>query len=170
MHCPPCTPTLLADGTDYLNPPTEIALAVTEKDYQRPRQFISLNFFREALVSEFLLRGLIKNPSGELCFPERGCVTSQEIDEISPLQLAKKIRYPPLYQAMGTADEIFEVSHIHNFHSTLKSQGIPCEMVIIEGAIHAFDVREHIGGEVHETIIKPAVNWVAQFAGKSGGG
>ncbi len=77
------TPELLAEATDYHHPPTEIEIAITEADLQKPRHQISVNFFRSGLVTEFLLRGLVRDQSGKLRFPERGCVTKGEIDEIS---------------------------------------------------------------------------------------
>lgn len=161
-----CTPEWLAAGTDYANPPTEIKLALTEQDLQRPRHSISSTFFRESIVTEFLLRGLIRGSNGNLYLPERGSVSREEIDDISPLQLCTKYRYPPIYHAMGTADAIFDLSHVFDFHAALEAQGIPCEKHIIPGAAHAFDIREKIGSEVHEDILKPAVAWVAKWVGK----
>ena len=37
-------------------------------------------------------------------------------------------------------------------------------MILFEAG-HAFDIWEDIGGEVHEKVIGPAVEWVASFAG-----
>lgn len=93
-------------------------------------------------------------------------MSKEEIDDISPLQLCAKYQYPPIYHAMGTTDAIFDLSHVHDFHSALEAQGIPCEKHIIPGAAHAFDVREEIGSEVHKEILKPAVTWVAKWVGK----
>jgi acetyl esterase/lipase len=169
MPCAPCTPELLDEATDYRNPPTEIALPATEKDYRRPRQFISLTFFRDAIVSEFLLRGLVKGEDGTAALPQKGSVSVEEIDDISPLHLCSRYQFPPVYQAIGTSDEIFSVNHIHEFHAALRAQGIPTEKIIIPGAVHAFDVREEVGSQVHHRILTPAVAWVAQWAGRGGG-
>jgi len=35
----------------------------------------------------------------------------------------------------------------------------------VEGAGHAFDMWSEIGSEVHEKVIKPAVEWVSAVTG-----
>jgi hypothetical protein len=82
-----------------------------------------------------------------------------------PLELSKKYKYPPTYQIMGADDDIFELSHVVKFHFALATNGSQRQTVILFEAGHSFDTQEDIGGEVHEKIIAPAVEWVAEFAG-----
>jgi hypothetical protein len=44
-----------------------------------------LTIIRNAMLREYLLRGLIRGEDGKLRFPERGSVSKEEIDEISEL-------------------------------------------------------------------------------------
>ncbi len=81
-----------------------------------------------------------------------------------PLQLCRHVKYPPVYQAMGTNDEIFDISQVNHFHHALESQGIPCKKVILPGLLHAFDVREDVGSEIHLNVLRPAVRWVVDHA------
>ena len=62
---------------------------------------------------------------------------------------------------MGSKDEIFQISHPLDFHDALRNEGVKCEKVVVEGAGHAFDMWSEIGGEVHEMVIKPAVEWAS---------
>lgn len=89
MQCKPCTPSLLAEATDYHNPPTELALPASAKDLQRPRMSISLTFFREAILPEFLLKGLVRDENGNLAMPKKGCVSKKEIDGISKFSISR---------------------------------------------------------------------------------
>lgn len=65
---------------------------------------------------------------------------------------------------MGTADDIFDTDHVHDFHASLTAQNVKCETVLIPEKGHAFDVYESIGGEIHSRFLTPAVEWVAGFA------
>jgi hypothetical protein len=66
---------------------------------------------------------------------------------------------------MGANDDVFEVSHAIKFHNALGVNGSERQTMILFEAGHAFDIWEDIGGEVHEKVIAPAVQWVAEFAG-----
>jgi dipeptidyl aminopeptidase/acylaminoacyl peptidase len=66
---------------------------------------------------------------------------------------------------MGSKDEIFQISHLLAFHDALQNEGVKCEKVVVEGAGHAFDMWSEIGSEVHENVIKPAVEWVSAVTG-----
>lgn len=79
----PVTPRLLAEGTDYDHPPTEIEIAATQEDLEKPRHQISKYFFNNGIVSEFLLKGLERDHDGRLRMPEKGCVKREEVDAIS---------------------------------------------------------------------------------------
>lgn len=126
-------------------------------------------------MAEFLLRGLVRVNDGDgdgdgelgggLNMPEKGCVGKKEVDAISPLQLAERYVYPPVYMAIGDADELFGVSHAWDFHAVLEGQGVPVQTKIVQGATHAFDVREDIGSKCHRDVLIPAVHWVAKFVG-----
>lgn len=82
-----------------------------------------------------------------------------------PLKQCEKIRYPPVYQVMGTEDDIFEITHVNEFHEALAKTGVKCEKVLVQGAGHALDMWAEIGGDLHKGIISPAVEWVAACAG-----
>jgi predicted esterase len=59
---------------------------------------------------------------------------------VGPLQLLKHIDYPPVCQVMGDADDIFEISHVHDFHEALKQRGVKCKKIIVSSKGHAFDI------------------------------
>jgi hypothetical protein len=84
-NCPilDCTPDLLASATDYENPPSKFAVSQSEEDLERPRRHFALNMFRQSIVAEVLLRGLVRCDNGELRLPEKGSVTTKAIDAIS---------------------------------------------------------------------------------------
>lgn len=66
---------------------------------------------------------------------------------------------------MGANDDVFELSHAVKFHSALGATGSHRQTMILFEAGHAFDIFEDIGGEVHQKVIAPAVEWCASFAG-----
>lgn len=78
-----CTPDVLAAGTHYDEPPTEIAIPTGPNDYLRPRGIMAINLFHRGIVAEFLVRGLVKSADGTLRLPERGSASKEEIDAIS---------------------------------------------------------------------------------------
>jgi len=187
LFLPPCTSELLTAGTYFDHQPTEFPVVQKPEDYKRPRTVMVLTIFRKALIREYLLRGLTRGDDGKLRLPERGSITKDEIDAIStiplplplpfsrsqtslthmigPLELSKMHKYPPTYQIMGANDDVFELSHAVKFHSALGTSGSHRQTMILFEAGHAFDIWEDIGGEVHEKVIAPAVEWVAGFAG-----
>lgn len=190
----PCTPDVLAAATNYNRPPTEQAI-VTDEDYAKPRSVMGMTVFRKSIITEFLIKGLVRQEDGTLRLPEPGSVRKEEVDAISkypfisahnfsfsillpkprrccllmletgPLYLCKHVVYPPTYLLHGTADDVFDTSHIHSFHRALEAQSIPIEKVLVPGVKHAFDSRAEIGGDIHQNIINPAVAWVAGFVG-----
>ncbi|KUJ11618.1 alpha/beta-hydrolase [Mollisia scopiformis] len=166
---PSCTPEVLAAATNYGKPPTDMGCSNIPLGFSTPRSQINLMMFREGLSAEVLLKGLIRGEDGALRMPDKGSVTSEEIDEISPLQLCQRIRYPPIYQVIGTSDDIFDTYHVTEFHDALTAQGIHCEKVLVPEKGHAFDVYEKVGGEVHTKILNPAAEWAAAFALGPGG-
>jgi hypothetical protein len=195
LNLPPCTSELLAAETYYDHPPTEFPVVQKPEDYKRPRTVMILTVFREALLREYLLRGLTRSGDDKLRLPERGSITKEEIDEIStsplpfpslpfppfphssqtaltlekgPLELSKNHKYPPTYQIMGANDDVFELSHAVKFHAALGRSGSQRQTMILFEAGHSFDIQEDIEGEVHKKIITPAVEWVAGFAGFAG--
>ena len=66
---------------------------------------------------------------------------------------------------MGTEDDIFEITHVNEFHEALQKTGVKCEKVLVQGAGHALDMWAEIGGDLHKEIVTPAVEWVAACAG-----
>ena len=76
-----------------------------------------------------------------------------------PLQLSRRIRYPPVYMILGDADDLFSTSHLTDFCESLREQGIACEEVLVSGAGHAFEIFANSGGETHLKVVKPAVEW-----------
>ncbi|KFY67205.1 hypothetical protein V496_01684 [Pseudogymnoascus sp. VKM F-4515 (FW-2607)] len=161
---PNCTPDFLASATDYENPPSGFEIPRNAEDYERPRRHLGLRIFREDVVSEVLLGGLVKGEDGKLRLPEKGSVTEQEIDDISPYHTCTK-NYPSTCLVMGTKDEVFDLSHMLRFGEKLKGYGVPCEMIKAEGEGHASDIWAEINGDVHVKILRPAVQWIAQVVG-----
>ncbi|PBP24836.1 hypothetical protein BUE80_DR004233 [Diplocarpon rosae] len=161
----PCTADVLAAATTYENPPTDIPVPKSAKDRVRPRQIMAMNVFQRGLVAEFLLQGLVRLDDGTLSLPEPGCVSKEEVDAISPLHLCTLIPYPPVYQVMGAADDTFDTSHVHSFHDALLAQGVPAEKALVPNAKHAFDSAAVVEGEIHRSVVVPAVAWVARFVG-----
>jgi len=41
------------------------------------------HLFESGIMAEFLIKGLVRGKQGELCFPEPGSVSKEEIDAIS---------------------------------------------------------------------------------------
>ncbi|KAK0115866.1 hypothetical protein ONS95_012914 [Cadophora gregata] len=163
----PCTAETLAAATNYALPPTEKKISQTGQDNYRPRNIMARHLFESGMMAEFLIKGLVRGKEGELCFPERGSATKEEIDSISPIHLltTRQHPYPPVYQVMGTSDDVFDPLHVHDFHDELNKQGIPAHKVLVPNVLHAFDILAEIGGEVDREIVGPAVRWVARWVG-----
>lgn len=83
---PDCTAELLASATNYKTPPSEFKIPRSKEDYEHPRRYLGLHIFREGVVPEVLLKGLVRRGDGKLRLPEKGSVTKQEIDNISKLR------------------------------------------------------------------------------------
>lgn len=166
----PCTAETLAAATNYGQPPTEKKISQTGQDNYRPRNIMARHLFENGIMAEFLIKGLVRGKDGELYFPQPGSVSKDEIDKISPLHLltTRQYPYPPVYQVMGTSDDVFDPLHVHDFHDALTAQGIPAHKVLVPNVLHAFDILAEIGGEVHREIVGPAVRWVARWVGEVG--
>lgn len=175
MEIPPLTPETLR--LVMVNPPPSgIPPPQSAADFLSARSLIGLHVFRQEITAEFLLRGV---DEGKL--PTKGSVARWEIDEISmcndslrknlltpplgPLALCRKSKWPPTYQILGTADEIFAVDQVEDFDVELRNQGVPCKTVVLDGMNHAFDIAAEIGSDVHNNVINPAVDWIIQFLG-----
>lgn len=68
---------------------------------------------------------------------------------------------------MGTEDEVFQMSHLTEFHEALLQSGVRSEKMAVLGLGHSFDIWAEIGGLVDKEVLGPAVEWVVAFA--SGG-
>jgi len=64
---------------------------------------------------------------------------------------------------IGDADDIFDVSHVHDFHEALEKRGVKCKKMILPNKKHAFDIWEEIGGEVDRITIRNAVKLVTSW-------
>ncbi|KAI9049605.1 hypothetical protein LZ554_006631 [Drepanopeziza brunnea f. sp. 'monogermtubi'] len=162
----PCTPEVLAAGTRYDAPPTEIPIptpGLPGDDYILPRSVLAIHLFSRGLIADFLVRGLVRDADGTLGLPEKGSASNEEIDAISPLHLAQHLTYPPVYQLFGTADDVFDTSHAHLFHAALDAQAIPIATTLVPNVKHAFDSTAPVGGYVHRAYFVPAVEWLAAF-------
>jgi acetyl esterase/lipase len=114
-------------------------------------------------------RRLIKSVSElGLCLKSRESFPFTSLSSLTsltgPLHIASTLTYPPTCQVMGDNDEIFQISHVHKFHSALEATGVECRKVVVPGMGHAFDNWESIGGEMDREVIGPAVDWVVKFS------
>lgn len=164
---PPMAPEILALATGFSNPPTATPVSITPKDFFKPRALMSIVTFKTEVMAEFLLQRLIINKNGELALPSKGSATEEEVRRISPLHLLEsgKVTYPPIFQIIGTEDEMFEVSPLAEFDAALKERAIESMTVLVPGVGHAFDAWVDVGDEANVKIIKPAVEWVVGFSG-----
>lgn len=153
-------------------PPTQTAAlgSLAEGGGLDPRMLLSLGVIGGGVVGEFLVRGLV---DGGL--PEKGCVDEDELKSISgsekfdpritadlylgPYYLVDDIRYPPVFQAMGTEDEVFDISQVLSFNKKLKERGVESKVCVVEGKGHSFDMKGEIGDEIYLSVIVPAVNF-----------
>ncbi|KAL2067735.1 hypothetical protein VTL71DRAFT_15831 [Oculimacula yallundae] len=156
-----CTSETLAAATEYSHPPTETMIG--RKDH--PRGTMARQIFEQGLIAEFLIKGLLRERDGTLRLPEQGSVSKEEIDEISPLHILETTSYPPTYQVMGDNDDVFDATHVDDFHTALTAQSIPAGKVLVPNVYHAFDIPAEMGGDIHREIVVPAVRWVAAFVG-----
>jgi hypothetical protein len=118
---PQVTSEMIAAAFDDNNPPTEIAIPTVQEDYTKPRALISLKVFKSAIIAEFLLRcpvkkergrlrtiasfvfrGLVRKESKKLTLPKKGCVSDEEIDEISESLQMDRTSDPSQYYANMT--------------------------------------------------------------------
>lgn len=82
----------------------------------------------------------------------------------APLQLCRKIKYPPVYQIMGSVDSCYSSSHVRNLAAALEEEGVPHVEHIVEGKDHAFDMRAESGDSVHQEVMSPAAKWIISQA------
>lgn len=78
-----------------------------------------------------------------------------------PCYLTDDIQYPPVFQAMGTEDEVFDISQVHSFDLKLKEKGVKSKVVVVTGKGHSFDMKVDVGDEIYGFVILPAM----EFAG-----
>lgn len=71
---------------------------------------------------------------------------------------------------MGTDDQIFSTDQATNFADKLQAAGVVCETLIVTGAQHGFDGVANLGGEVHQNVMLPAVEFVCQILGDEADG
>lgn len=72
------------------------------------------------------------------------------------------MKYPPVFQAIGSEDEAFDVLQIVSFDEQLSQTGIESRMVIVDGMGHSSDMKANIGGEIHKFVIVPAVTFAEE--------
>ena len=81
---PAPSPGILRAWLDYDNPPTETPITKSLDEFASPRVQMTLSMFNQGVIPEFLLTGLVPvGEEGRLRLPFRGCVSREEIDEIS---------------------------------------------------------------------------------------
>ncbi len=83
---------------------------------------------------------------------------------IGPYHLAKWMKFPPVFQAIGTEDEAFDSSQVVSFHQLLRSTGVESKMVILDDMGHSFDMKAVLRDNIHNSVIIPAVDFAEQFA------
>ncbi|KAH8811042.1 Alpha/Beta hydrolase protein [Xylogone sp. PMI_703] len=170
---PEDAPPELLEAVIQKPPPTHIPSPRRLEDFLSPRSVLGLVSFRKGVITEFLLRGLVKGKNGVLKLPEKGSVGENEIKSISPIHFPDSLfvspdlktlpKWPPTYQYIGSLDEAFDESHVLLFDKKLKKHGIPSKAVIVEGKGHAFDMEAEIGDQMHHDIIRPAAEWVIRW-------
>ena len=106
---PPISQSLLVAATEYDAPPTQRAMAKVAMDLLGPRAVMATHVFRQAIIAEMMVKGLRngvwtdeeeieerdERDSGydgdydkkerQLRFPDKGCLTPEEVEEISAL-------------------------------------------------------------------------------------
>jgi acetyl esterase/lipase len=88
---------------------------------------------------------------------------------LGPYHVAEKVRYPPVFQAMGTEDEAFDISQALSFDEQLKRSGVESKLMVLEGLGHSFDIKAEVGSEIHLSVIVPAVNFAEASVGHGQG-
>jgi len=63
---------------------------------------------------------------------------------------------------VGTEDEAFDISQVISFDQQLQKHGVASKLNIAEGLGHSFDMKAEVGGEVHVSVIKPAVDFAEE--------
>lgn len=74
-------------------------------------------------------------------------------DKIDPaLLLAPSC--PPTFFVHGSADTSVSVELSRRAYETLKATGVESELIVVEGASHAFDMNTKVGDPGYEAVIK----------------
>lgn len=73
------------------------------------------------------------------------------------------MKFPPVFQAIGTEDEAFDSSQVVSFHELLRINGVECTMVILDDMGHSFDMKAVIPVNIHNSVILPAVDFAERF-------
>lgn len=86
---------------------------------------------------------------------------------VGPYHLVNKIRYPPIFQGIGTENEVFHISQALSFDMKLKGMGLESKVCAIEGEGHSFDMKIEIGDEIYVSVILPAVDFAEHCVARS---
>ena len=84
---------------------------------------------------------------------------------LGPYHLVKKIRYPPVFRAIGTEDEAFDISKVAYFDQQLKRYGVESKLIVVEGMGHSFNIKAEVSGETHASVIVPTINFAEGHVG-----
>ena len=77
----------------------------------------------------------------------------------------EKIRYPPVFRAMGTEDKAFDISQVAYFDQQLKRYGVESKLIVVEGMGHSFDMKAEVSGEIHASVIVSTINFAEGHVG-----
>lgn len=80
-------------------------------------------------------------------------VPDGKYDKIDPAVLLTS-SCPPTFFVHGSADTSVAVGLSRRAHETLKATGVESELVVVEGAGHAFDMNSKAGDTGYEAVIK----------------
>jgi dipeptidyl aminopeptidase/acylaminoacyl peptidase len=86
---------------------------------------------------------------------------------VGPYPLVNKIRYPPIFQGMGTEDEVFHISQVLSFDIKLREMGLESKVCAIEGEGHSFYMKIEVGDEIYVSVILPAVDFAEHCVTRS---
>ena len=81
--------------------------------------------------------------------------------------MVNEIQYPPVFQSMGTEDEVFHISQVLSFDMKLKGMGVESKVCVVEGKGHSFDMKIEVGDEIYASVIVPAVDFTEMCVASS---
>jgi acetyl esterase/lipase len=79
-----------------------------------------------------------------------------------------EVRFPPVFQAIGTEDEVFDISQVLSFDKKLEKRGTSSKVCVVEGKGHSFDMKTEVGDEIYISVILPAVDFAGCCVASSG--